>query len=388
MKVLITTDTYLPMINGVVTSILNLHKQLKELGHDVRILTLSQKGYDYVDGDVYYLKSFRLHIYPDARVRRPFNSKLINEIIEWSPDIIHSQTEFTTMIDAKTIASKLKIPQIHTYHTMYEDYLQYFLRGKVINRPRAAKLTKLLLNSMDGVIAPTEKVENALREYGVETHVSIVPTGIDLSKFQKPFSEHERDALREKYGFNNENKVLMYLGRIAKEKNIEEIIDLFNSSCRNDDKYRLLIVGGGPYISILKDQVRQLNIENKVAFAGMVSPDQVYKYYKIADIFVTASTSESQGLTYIEALACGCPVLCKYDRCIDGIIIDNKTGFTYDNAEEFNNKLKLINKELLKKMKCNCLEKSKEYSKETFGKKVEKIYTELIDSKKYVEMVV
>lgn len=388
MKVLITTDTYLPMINGVVTSILNLHKQLKELGHDVRIITLSQKGYDYVDGDVYYLKSFRLHIYPDARVRRPFNSKLINEIIEWSPDIIHSQTEFTTMIDAKTIANKLKIPQIHTYHTMYEDYLQYFLKGKIINRPRAAKLIKLLLNSMDRVIAPTEKVENVLKEYGVETQVSIVPTGIDLSKFQKPFSEQERNALREKYGLNKENKVLMYLGRIAKEKNIEEIIDLFNSSCCEDDNYRLLIVGGGPYLNILKAQVKELNLQNKVVFTGMVSPDQVYKYYKIGDIFVTASTSESQGLTYIEALACGCPVLCKYDKCIDGIIIDNKTGFTYDNAEGFNNKLKLINRELLQKMKYNCVEKSEEYSKETFGRKVEKIYEELIYSKKYVEMVV
>lgn len=388
MKVLITTDTYLPMINGVVTSILNLHKQLKELGHDVRIITLSQKGYDYVDGDVYYLKSFRLHIYPDARVRRPFNSKLINEIIEWSPDIIHSQTEFTTMIDAKTIANKLKIPQIHTYHTMYEDYLQYFLKGKIINRPRAAKLIKLLLNSMDRVIAPTEKVKNVLKEYGVETQVSIVPTGIDLSKFQKPFSEQERNALREKYGFNKENKVLMYLGRIAKEKNIEEIIDLFNSSCCEDDNYRLLTVGGGPYLNILKAQVKELNLQNKVVFTGMVSPDQVYKYYKIGDIFVTASTSESQGLTYIEALACGCPVLCKYDKCIDGIIIDNKTGFTYDNAEGFNNKLKLINRELLQKMKYNCVEKSEEYSKETFGRKVEKIYEELIYSKKYVEMVV
>ena len=388
MKVLITTDTYLPMINGVVTSISNLYKQLKELGHDVRIITLSQKGYDYVDGDVYYLKSFRLHIYPDARVRRPFNSKLINEIIEWSPDIIHSQTEFTTMIDAKSIASKLKIPQIHTYHTMYEDYLQYFLKGKIINRPRAAKLIKLLLNSMDRVIAPTGKVGDVLKEYGVETQVSIVPTGIDLSKFQKPFSEQERNDLREKYGFNKENKVIMYLGRIAKEKNIEEIIDLFKTSCCEDDNYRFLIVGGGPYLNILKDKVNKLNIENKVAFAGMVSPDKVYKYYKTSDIFVTASTSESQGLTYIESLACGCPVLCKYDKCIDGIIIDNKTGFTYDNAEEFNNKLKLINKELLHEMKYNCLEKSKEYSKETFGREVEKIYTELICSKKYVEMAV
>ncbi|MDF2882726.1 MAG: glycosyl transferase [Clostridiaceae bacterium] len=388
MKVLITTDTYLPMINGVVTSILNLHKQLKELGHDVRILTLSQKGYDYVDGDVYYLKSFRLRIYPDARVRRPFNSKLINEIIDWAPDIIHSQTEFTTMIDAKSIALKLKIPQIHTYHTMYEDYLQYFLRGKVINRPRAAKLIKLLLNSMDRVIAPTEKVEKALREYGVETQVSIVPTGIDLIKFQRPFSEQERNALREKYGFNKENKVLMYLGRIAKEKNIEEIIDLFNSSCSAYDNYRLLIVGGGPYLKILKDKVKEMNLGKKVVFAGMVSPDQVYKYYKIGDTFVTASTSESQGLTYIEALACGCPVLCKYDKCIEGIIIDNKTGFTYNSSHEFNNKLKLINNELLQKMKYNCIEKSKEYSSETFGRKIEKIYTEQILNKKYVEMVV
>lgn len=375
MKILITTDTYLPMINGVVTSIVNLHKQLKILGHDVRILTLSNNGYDYVDGDVYYLKSLKSHIYPDARVRNLFNGKLIDEIIKWRPDIIHSQTEFSTMIDAKRIASKLEIPQVHTYHTMYEDYLGYFLGGKIIKKSTAAKLTSLLLNTFDEVIAPTKKVEYALLSYGVKSDIAIVPTGIDISKFNKTITYQERTEIRQKYGFSNEDKILLYLGRIAKEKNIEEIIDLFKIVNSKNSMYKLLIVGGGPYLSKLKSRVKSLGLDKCVGFPGMINTDDVYMYYKISDAFVTASTSETQGLTYIEALASGCPVICKWDKCIEGLIINNNTGFIYKTTEEFIEAAKKIQDvEYSSGLKMNCLNKAKEYSSEGFASKIERIY--------------
>lgn len=376
MKVLITTDTYIPSVNGVVTSILNLYKQLKMLGHDVKILTLSNKGYDYSEGDVYYLKSLKAHIYPNARIRYIFNKKVIDEIIKWKPDIIHSQTEFSTMIDAKYIAHKLKIPQIHTYHTMYEDYLNYFMKGKVIRRGTAAKLTSLLLNTFDGVIAPTEKVKNALTNYGVKIDISIVPTGIDISKFDKDFTMEENLELREKYGISYDDKILLYLGRIAQEKNIEEVIDLFQMVNDNNSAYKLLIVGGGPYLKVLKEKVEKQGLSHCIKFAGMVNSQEVYKYYKIANAFVTASTSESQGLTYIEALASGCPVVCKWDECIEGVIKDNETGYSYNNPQEFLVAIKLLGDDGVKEfMKNSCYNKAKEYSSENFGENVAKVYS-------------
>lgn len=110
MKILITTDGYSPMINGVVTSVNNLYKELKNKGHHVKILTLSHTGYERVDGDVYSLKSIRIRVYPDARIKVSLYNKLIKEIIKWHPDIIHSQTEFSMMLVSKYISNKLNVP--------------------------------------------------------------------------------------------------------------------------------------------------------------------------------------------------------------------------------------------------------------------------------------
>ncbi len=120
MKILLTTDTYYPVINGVVTSTYNLYMELKKNNHDVKILTLSHNGKEKIVDDIYYLKSFGFGIYPDVRVKMPFRKKMINELIAWNPDVIHSQTEFSTLFTAKYIANKTKSPQLHTYHTLYE----------------------------------------------------------------------------------------------------------------------------------------------------------------------------------------------------------------------------------------------------------------------------
>jgi 1,2-diacylglycerol 3-alpha-glucosyltransferase len=335
MKILLTTDTYCPMINGVVISTMNLYTELKKLGHDVKIMTLSHRDEEWIDGDVYYLKSFKTGIYPDARIMVPFINSIIKEIINWKPDIIHSQTEFSVMLAAKYIARKLNIPQIHTYHTMYEDYLCYIKGFDSLKKSAVTGITRLLLNSFQGIVAPTEKTERALMSYGVKNDMYIIPTGINLNKFQKDISLEERKELREKLGINEHDSLLIYVGRVAKEKNLSEIISLMRSVKKNNEGIKLLVVGDGPYLETLKEEVKQTNLDNTVLFTGMVKPEEIYKYYKLGDVFVTASTSETQGLTYLEALSSGCPVVCRFDKCVEGIIIDGKNGFVYKKTEEF-----------------------------------------------------
>lgn len=199
MKILLTTDTYFPMINGVVISTNNLYRELKKKGHDVRIMTLSHTDQEWIQNDIYYLKSLKVEVYPDARVKFPFRNKLVNEIIGWKPDIIHSQTEFSTMIQAKHIASKLNIPQIHTYHTMYEDYIDYIPGIEKIKKSAVINLTRLLLNTFEGVIAPTAKTEEALLNYGIRSDIHVISTGINLDRFQKHFSNEERERLRSSF---------------------------------------------------------------------------------------------------------------------------------------------------------------------------------------------
>lgn len=380
MKVLLTTDTYCPYISGVVISTENLYKELKAMGHDVKILTLSNDGKEKIDGDIYYLKSFNLKIYPGLKIKKPFNNEVCKALLDWKPDIIHSQTEFSTMINAKHLASKLKIPQVHTYHTMYEDYLDYILNGKIITPGTMALFTKLLLNTFDKVIAPTIKVKNALSKYGVKVPIETIPTGIDLSRFQKEISLDEKLNLRKKYNLSPQDKVLVYLGRIAYEKNIDEVITFFSRLKENTNNLKLLIVGKGPYLDNLKTIAKEKGLQNRVIFTGMVKPDEVYKYYKISNAFVTSSTSETQGLTYIEALSSGLPVICRYDSCIEGVIKHNKNGLIYTNENEFNNAISTLfsNNDNALTFSQNALITADKFSSKTFAQNVENVYKSIL----------
>lgn len=174
------------------------------------------------------------------------------------------------------------------------------------------------------------------------------------------------------------------MGRIAEEKNIDEIINLFNCVLKNMPNIKLLIVGGGPYLIKLQNMVKELNIEESVKFTGMIDVDEVQKYYRLGLAFVTASKSESQGLTYLEAVASGCPVVCKWDLCIKNLIINGETGYTYTNEDEFVEHIKAIisNKELRNHMSMGAKKMAQLYSTENFGKKVFEIYGEVLNEKK------
>lgn len=383
MKVLLTTDTYLPSVNGVAISTHNLYKELKALGHDVRILTLSSDGVERVEGDICYLRSINSYIYPGTRIKIPFFNRPVHDIVEWHPDIIHSQTEFSTMLAAKLMSVRFKIPQIHTYHTMYEDYLNYFLKGKVIRKSTAAKLTATLFNTFEAVIVPTEKVRDVLVKYGIQKDIYTIPTGIDISRFQREITEDELDKLSAQYKIYNRDKLIVYVGRIAEEKNLNEIVLLFREAAQSVNDAKLLIVGGGPYLDELKKLVKRMGLDENIHFTGMIKPQDVYKYYKLGKVFVTASLSETQGLTYIEALSSGCPVLCKYDRCIEGIVENGYNGYAYKEGKEFiKHAVNILQDEKLQqRLSANASNRAEEYSCRTFGRRVSEVYSTIAQNR-------
>lgn len=378
MKILITTDTFFPMINGVVISTDNLYKELKKQGHDVRVLTLSNTKQDRVEGDIYYLKAIKVKVYPDARVTHLIPGDIEKSLIEWKPDVVHSQTEFSTLIAARYIIKKTGALHVHTYHTMYEKYVKYFFNGKLIRPTMVGRLTHLLFYKMDGIIVPTEKMRDLLIRYKIEQPLFVVPTGFNIKKFQKRISPAEKRDLVNTYSLEGK-KLLIYVGRIGQEKSIEEIIKYYSRMDYKQNNIKFMIVGGGPYLSTLRNLVDKLNINGNVIFTGMIDSQEVYKYYQLGHIFVTASTSETQGLTYIEALASGMPVICRRDLCIKGLIIDGYNGYTFEDEEEFSRSvLKFINNEPHRIEAIKGAElKAQEYSREIFGKKIISIYEEL-----------
>lgn len=341
MKILITTDWYKPAVNGVVTSVVSLSDEFTALGHDVRILTLSGDRHSRKCGNVTYIGSVGVgKIYPNARLRAAPSTRLIRELIDWHPDIIHSQCEFSTFFLAKRISEICGCPLIHTYHTVYEDFTHYFSPSIRFGKYMAAAFSKRILAKVQAVIVPTGKIREMLERYGVQAPVIIIPTGLELEQFSVPTDERERINLRRSLGLADDDQILIYLGRLAKEKNIEEVLMLIQRE--KNDKLRLLLVGDGPYRACLEKMVQDMALEQRVIFAGMVPTSEVARYYRIADVFISASQSETQGLTYIEAMASGLPILCREDPCLDDVVQSGINGFIYHDPDEFGKILKRL----------------------------------------------
>ena len=322
MKILITTDWYTPAVNGVVTSVKNLQRELERRGHEVRILTLSQSLHSWSRDGVTAIGSVNAgRIYPGARLRTAMAGRWVRELMDWRPDVIHSQCEFSTFFLARRIAEELDVPLVHTYHTVYEDYTHYFSPSVRWGRCAVAAFSRWVAAQVDGMIAPTGKVRGLLQGYGVRCPVFVVPTGIDLRRFQQEGDPMRRAVLRASLGIPAENTVLVCVGRLAEEKNIQELLKLRASL--GSRPVTLLLVGDGPDRPRLEQVAHDLRLEAPaVIFAGMVPPEEVPEWYRLGDLFVSASSSETQGLTYIEALAAGVPALCRADLCLEGVILE------------------------------------------------------------------
>lgn len=374
MKILITTDWYEPVINGVVTSVMNLSRELRMRGHEVKILTLARGRHTYIDGDVIYAASMGVgRIYPEARLKLPVVKRVVDRLIEWHPDVIHSQCEFSTFFMARQIAEDTGAPIIHTYHTVYEDYTHYFSPNAAWGRKLVRRFTRMVANRVDVMIAPSGKIREVLEGYRVSCPIEVVPSGIDVESIARHVGDGSRCELRKMYGISDDDRVLLYVGRLAKEKNIEELIRMVH---RMDDTY-LVIVGGGPHGGALRELVSELGVSDRVVFTGMVSPSEVSRYYQIGDAFVSASTSETQGLTYIEALAAGLPLVCRQDECLSGVVTDGVNGWMYTDEDTFDEAVRELfdlSGSERRAFRENSFKAAWSFSTKAFAEKLEKIY--------------
>ena len=327
MKILLTSDWYIPAVNGVVTSLLALRRQLTRQGHEVRVLTLSGSLHGHISGGVYALGSVDAGmIYPGARLRAPEGDALIRELIAWGPDIVHSQCEFSTFAPARRIAKACGVPLVHTYHTVYEDYTHYFSPSRRWGKALVRGFTRSIAARCDALFAPTDKVRDLLLGYDVSCPVFTLPTGIDVERFRVD----RRDGmwLRDTLGIPQNRPVLLFLGRLAKEKNLDAMLD----AAAAVPSATLLVAGDGPDGARFRAEAENRGLD--VVFGGMVDPAEVPVWYAAADIFLSASTSETQGLTYLEALAAGLPVICRADPCLKGVVRGGVNGDQCADAAE------------------------------------------------------
>ena len=228
---------------------------------------------------------------------------------------------------------------------------------------------------MRRVIAPTEKVRALLEDYGVKPPVAVIPTGIPLRRFAAPVSDAVLAGLRQTLGIPAENRILVYVGRLAKEKNLEELLD-----CRaglGEAPVTLLLVGDGPARPALETQATALGLAAPaVVFAGMAAPETVPLYYRLGDVFVSASSSETQGLTYLEALAAGTPAVCRADPCLAGVIENGVNGWQYETGRERDEVLHrlLADEPLRAQLARGAAASAAAFSEEAFGEKALALY--------------
>ena len=392
MKIGIFTDVYCPDINGVVTSIRMLESEMKKRGHEVYIFSPS-KHEPAEDEQLFMLRSMPLIVAKEFnfRVATFYSRTIAKEIKDLNLDIIHTQSEFSLGLFGKILSRKYKIPFIHTYHTMWEDYMHYvnpIKGGRGIYSKRFARtLSKNFMRKAECIITPSNKTRKYLK-YKCKIKnkpIYAIPTGIDISPFDpKNFTTKQKQDLKMKYGIKDDEKVVLFLGRIGEEKSIDKIIEAMPELFSSVPKAKLVIVGDGPAKEALIEQVKKLNIEDRVVFTGSVPWENVPLYYSIGDVFVNASLTETQGLTFIEAMASGLPVVARYAPNIAEFIHTNENGILVRTEKELAKAIEsvLTSNSLKEKLIKNGSITAKQNSSEVFGDRLVEIYNQVIESYK------
>ncbi len=388
MRVGLFSDCYVPDINGVVSSIVTLKSELEKLGHEVYVVaTMPNKPVEEDSTHIMRLSGVELKNFYGYVITQPIHLIALNQIKEWNLDVIHVQTEFGVGMFARIVAKTLGIPLVSTYHTQYEDYTHYinFLDLKAIDtvsKKAIAQFSKLLADTSVEVIAPSSKTKELLLKYGSKGRIHVIPTGLDLDRFDKSHSSKE-DILkcREECHVKEDEAMIVFVGRIAKEKSIDLVIDGFNVLKKRNANAKFVIVGDGPGIHELKKQVQDLDLNDWVYFMGKKPASEVPLYYHAADGFVSASLSETQGMTFVEALASSTPVFARPDDVLDDLVYEGKTGFYFNDAEEFAQKVESflsLNQDQKEEIAQCARVTAMKYDSAAFGKSVEQVYESAI----------
>ena len=389
MRIALFTDTYLPDINGVVSSVELLRKKLEERGHEVYVVS-TYPGIFKVkkEGRIIRLPGLELKSLYGYKAASPGHLLMLEELRELQLDLIHVHTEFGVGIFASMAAHLLHIPLVRTYHTTYEDYTHYVTpieseTFEQIARNVIIKLSKSIGEDCIRLISPSRKTADMLKGYGVKTPIDIIPTGVELQRFRPTEGDAQlRQQVRQQIGIREEEKMLLFVGRIAEEKSIDLLIDTAAEMVQQQLPVRLVIVGGGPQLEELQQKAQELALQEKVSFLGKKPFDEVPAFYKAADAFVSASTSETQGMTYVEAMATGLPVLARYDEVLEDLVSEGENGYFFRDQDELAQKVKALlqlDERSLQQMKEKALATAQEYDADSFGEKVEKLYLQAIE---------
>ncbi len=327
MKIALVTDTYFPRINGVSTSTQIFADEFTKLGHEVHIYGPAfpnhvDEGLPY---KVHRFPSWYLFFDPEDRLPRPnADKKLIQQFIDSKFDIVHTQTPFSLGQPAVQWARQSGAKVVHTYHTLFAAYAEHYLwfLPKWLSVWYAKYASRTYCDSCDLIITPSSEMKNVLSSYNVAKPIEVIPTGIRLDRFVGKDEYRYREA----QGYKKEDKVLLFMGRVAEEKNIDFLLEVFEELVPKVPNVRFLIAGEGAAKKRLEKMVEEKHLTSLVNFAGYLTKNDWRDCYAGADLFVFASVTETQGLVISEAMAGGTPVVAVGEMGVKDVMASGKGG--------------------------------------------------------------
>ncbi len=365
MKVAIFTETFLPNKDGVVTSILSTIKALRERGIEVVVFTPGDETkLEVMDGArVYYIKGRPFRPYPDYKVVNPTKLaiRLLTLLEIERPDVYHIMSPFSFGVFGLVFARKFRKPTVGTFHTYLEEYTGYLFNGrfregskKILGTPSWVYF-RTVFNRCNLTIAPTKELASVLKKKGFK-RVKALSNPVDFDKFKGV----KLKDIRKKHKIPKDAILLLYVGRVTFEKKLDVLFDALKEINRRD--VYLLVVGKGPFLKQYKKYVKENEIKN-VKFVGYVKDEDLGSYYNSCDIFVSPSDTETQGLTFVEAMYFGKPVIGANKLGVKDLIRDGKNGFKFRPGDPQDLKSKLEKLISSKSLRAKMGKKSKQYSK-------------------------
>ncbi|MBQ8013461.1 MAG: glycosyltransferase [Treponema sp.] len=386
MKIAMFSDSYYPRINGVTVSVHSYAVELTKLGHKVAIVCLDyteeqQKNAFFDEKKSDAASPFKIIRIPsqwiiwsdeDRFARFDCWRYLKKQVDAFGPDLVHGNGEWSIGYLGAMYARHRHLPFVYTFHTMWEDYIANytsFITSLIPNkglRFAGRTLVKFYLKRANLIIAPTKHIAEVVARYGIERPVQILPTGIPDNKFGK-FSilraQSMQRTLSRKFPVMRNKKILLYVGRVAYEKNLAFLFDVLKTVQKDEPKACLLIVGGGPYLDEMKEKTKELGLEKSVCFTGYVPSKDVIYLYRMSQVFVFPSKTDTQGLVTIESMMAGLPVVAIGELGTVDVMQGNHGGFMVgDNVSEFSEKvIELLKNPRLRKQKSD---EGKEWSRQ------------------------
>lgn len=377
MKIGFFTDSYLPNVDGVATSVASSAKELEKLGHEVYII--APRSPKYKDKkNVYRLMSVRLYEKPEIRMGLQLPQRSLLRIMRIDFDIIHSHSGGPISFLGWQISQLRNVPYVATYHTLWNKYAHYFLFLKGVMKPKVLEITSALFgNTCDEVIAPTEKVKDELLKYGVKKPIHVIPSGIYVEKFGK----QRRGFLRELLTIPKRDKIVLTVSRLGREKSVDFLIKVFAHIYKNQPDVHLVCVGDGPDRDSVEKLIEKLGVGDRVHLTGPIEHQHMPRVYADAEVFIFASQTETQGMVVLEAMASRLPVVVVHDKAYKEVVEDGVNGYIVKKNEKlFAEKVLglLAYKEMRVELGKNGRKTAENYSVHYTARALEHVYQRLV----------